>query len=363
MTAYKKTIATMVLASMLVGTVAYAEENFSGRTLNGFFREHGIPKRHPIVHKAAKTLGLKRLARATAGPVPGVHYGRKLQETTYEAAMAEGDAHRLIPTDWRLYADHNEGATATMIHERALALGFDDIAEKTAALAAAEASDPFDPDHGRKLQQLHANPLEIPVPGKATKKVTASPATAAATSAFVGKPETKVSKPVIEEAQPAVVAAAKEAKVAEDLEILLKEVESEKRRLELELVEKTQHFETALFDAERLVMAIKEEAWRVVKERDALAEKLLRVQELESAPTKTLQDIVGALEEENKELWAENEALRTVLNEKRGRPQELVEEHLGVTEPLKNDLVKAVAEEVAHENVEKILKHEASLGK
>merc|ERR1712203_721892 len=128
---------------------------------------------------------------------------------------------------------------------------------------------------------MGANPLEIPVPGKATKKVIASPATAAATSAFVGKPETKVSKPVIEEAQPAVVAAAKEAKV---LEILLKEVESEKRRLELELVEQTQHFETALFDAEKLVMAIKEEAWRVVKEGDALAEKLLRVQELESAP-------------------------------------------------------------------------------
>lgn len=135
--------------------------------------------------------------------------------------------------------------------------------------------------------------------------------------------------------------AAEQATGAEDLKIRLNESASDKRRLELELVEKTQDFASALFDMEQQVSYTKDEAQRLAKERDALAEK---INELESVPTKTLNDIIDDLEEQNKELRTENDALRNALDQ-RESSDKLIEESFsgapldGVTETGKTELV------------------------
>ena len=61
MTSYKKTIATMVLASMLIATVAYAEEaqaeDHATRSLQQFFGGAPTPLPHPGLFQAGKKIG------------------------------------------------------------------------------------------------------------------------------------------------------------------------------------------------------------------------------------------------------------------------------------------------------------------
>ena len=111
----------------------------------------------------------------------------------------------------------------------------------------------------------------------------------------------------------------------------------------MELVEKTQDFASALFDMEQQLSYTKDEVQRITKEKEILEAK---VNELESVPTKTLNDIIEDLEEQNKEIRSENEDLRSKLSE-REKSDKLIEETFSEspvpveasTEPGKTELV------------------------
>ena len=128
---------------------------------------------------------------------------------------------------------------------------------------------------------------------------------------------------------------------SEDLKQRLNDATSDKRRLELELVEKTQDFASALFDMEQQLAYSKDEVQRLSKDKEALSAK---VGELESVPTNTLNDIIEDLEEQNKELRGENKNLREGLVE-REKSNKLIEETFSEpvqyenTEPEKTELV------------------------
>ena len=120
----------------------------------------------------------------------------------------------------------------------------------------------------------------------------------------------------------------------EELKQRLNDATSDKRRLELELVEKTQDFASALFDMEQQLAYSKDEAQRHAKANEELQKK---VQELESVPTNTLNDIIEDLEEQNRELVEK-------LKEKENS-NKLIEEtfsdaaQVGSVEPGKTELV------------------------
>ena len=132
-----------------------------------------------------------------------------------------------------------------------------------------------------------------------------------------------------------------QANNSEDLKQRLNDATSDKRRLELELVEKTQDFASALFDMEQQLAYSKDEVQRLSKDKEALSAK---VGELESVPTNTLNDIIEDLEEQNKELRGENKNLREGLVE-REKSNKLIEETFSEpvqyenTEPEKTELV------------------------
>ena len=94
----------------------------------------------------------------------------------------------------------------------------------------------------------------------------------------------------------------------------LDDVSSQKRLLELELVEKTQDFASALFDLEQQLSYTKEEVQELRKDKQTLEDKIRQLEA--DKPSRTLTDVIEELEQQNRELRAENEDIHARLAEK-----------------------------------------------